>query len=156
MSNDDRRSVPGLRKTLPRALTDSELATAGRLADVLCTATSQPVPPPSECIEFADTLAVAIAARIDVFDEIVSALARAAAVAHPDQWLRELDQEEPLVFASLSTVLAGAYLMVPSIQSYVGYQGQGRHPAPPTQIGEELADGLLDPVIDRGPIYRTP
>jgi hypothetical protein len=46
--------------------------------------------------------------------------------------------------------------MVPEIQAHVGYPGQGRHPAAPTQIADELGDGLLDPVIDRGPIYRVP
>jgi hypothetical protein len=150
------RSVPALRKELPRDLSSTEVEGARRIADVLCAGPSHGVTLPSECLEFPEMLAVCVAARIEVFDQLVGAFDRGATAKDADKWVRGLYDEEPEVFACVSAVVGGAYLMVPEIQSYVGYPGQGRHPAPPTQIGEELSDGLLDPVIARGPIYKLP
>lgn len=156
MSTDDRRSVPALRKRLPRPLTTDEIRTAARLADALCASNRHPVAPPSECAEFETVLGVALAARSDVFDEVTDVIRRGTDAPDASEWLRALSVKDPSAFEPLSSVLAGAYLMIPEIQAYVGYPGQGRNPAPPTQIADELEDGLLDPVIERGPIYRVP
>jgi hypothetical protein len=126
------------------------------LADALCTGNrTPPVARPSESAQFKDTLQIALAARSDVFEEIVAALHQSASAADPAQWLRQLSTEAPSLYASLSAILAGAYLMTPEVKSYVRYPGQGKNRAPWQQIGDELATGILDPVIDRGPIYRT-
>lgn len=156
MSSDDRRSVPALRKRLPRPLKTEEIRTAARLADALCASNMHPVAPPSGCAEFEAMLGVALAARSDVFDQVTDVIRRGTDAPDAAEWLRALSVEDPAAFEPLSSVLAGAYLMIPEIQAYVGYPGQGRNPAPPTQIADELEDGLLDPVIERGPIYRVP
>jgi hypothetical protein len=150
------RSVPALRRKLPRDLTPQEIEGAERIADVLCAGPSHQVARPSECVEFPDQLVICVAARIDVFDQLVDAFARAATAEDVERWVRALNDTEPEAFAFVSAVVGGAYLMVPEIQAYVGYPGQGRHPAPPTQIGDELSGGLLDPVIERGPIFKVP
>jgi hypothetical protein len=156
VSDSERRSVPTPRKKLPRSLTSQEVASAKRLADALCTGGTRSAPLPSECEAFESMLGVALAARVDVFEDVTNAFQSAAAAPDAALWLRELSDSDPSSFIPLSNVLAGAYLLVPEIQMYVGYPGQGRKPASPTQIADELGDGLLDPVTDRGPIYRTP
>jgi hypothetical protein len=158
MNAPDRLSVPPRRTSPPRALSTDEFAAAGMLADALCIgAGTPPVARPSECAEFANTLNAALAARSDVYEEIVATLRRAATGSVDDttQWLRQLSAEAPTLFASLSAILAGAYLMIPDIKSYVGYPGQGQNRAPWQQIGDELATGILEPVMERGAIYRT-
>lgn len=156
MSTADRRSVPTPRKRLPRPLTADEFLVAGRMADALCASSDHPVPLPSECAAFESMLAIALAARADAFGQVTEALRRGADAGDAGSWLRELCERDPDAFVPLSNVLAGAYLMVPEIRSHIGYPGQGRNPAHPTQIADELEGGLLDPVIERGPIYRTP
>jgi hypothetical protein len=101
-------------------------------------------------------LELALTARSDIFDDVIEAIRRSTDASDAVEWLRALSAENPIAFEPLSSVLAGAYLMVPEIQAYVGYPGQGRNPASPTQIADELDDGLLDPVVGRGPIYRIP
>lgn len=158
MSNgprSERRSVPVPRPRPPRPLEPREIATAVTLADALCWSRKSPVRPPSGCAEFDAALHLALAARQDAFGHVTAALAEAADVSDPAGWLRSLARSRPGLFASLSTILAGAYLMVPEVRAAVGYPGQGHHPAAPTQIGDELSGGILDRVIDRGPIYRT-
>jgi hypothetical protein len=53
----------------------------------------------------------------------------------------------------LSAVLAGAYLLVPEVKSAVGYPGQRRDPAGLEEAVDEISDGILDPVLERGHFF---
>jgi hypothetical protein len=64
--------------------------------------------------------------------------------------------EEDGRFVLLSSVVSGAYLLVPEVRQRIGYPGQGRDPAGIEEAADELSDGILDPVIDRGPIWVDP
>lgn len=55
-------------------------------------------------------------------------------------------------FGILAEVVTGAYFMNPDVQRAIGYAGQGQRAIDPAP--DYLADGLLDSVIQRGPIYR--
>lgn len=145
-----RLSVPPTRKIPPRPLTEQELATYTAIADILCHGGAD-APPPSGCAEFPEKLALALATRHDVFDVVVRLLAQA-----PEDlatWLRRLHAESPEEFVVLSTVAAGAYLLVPRIRAAIGYPGQRRDPAGLTEAADELEDGILDPVLERGHFY---
>lgn len=155
MIDEARLSAPAPRLHPPRELTSLQLATAIRLADALCTGPEHPIARPSQCPEFPELLDLALATRSDVFWVLVGALDEAAGNDEPEAWLRSLSAERSDVFVPLSAVLAGAYLMVPEVRAHVNYPGQGRNPAPYDQIVEELASGILDPVLERGPIHRT-
>jgi hypothetical protein len=154
MNNHDPLSVPAPRLHLPQPLEDQQRRTAANLADALCCSTEHPVARPSECPEFQRMLDVALATRVDMFDAVIDVLNEAANVEDAWAWLRALQRERPAVFRPLSSVLAGAYLMIPEIRKQVNYPGQGRNPAPFDQAANELSDGILDPVLERGPIYR--
>lgn len=154
MNDEPRLSVPAQRLRPPRELSKAQRETALSLADLLCSGAGHPVPVPSACPEYPEKLDLALATRSDVFDALVAALEEASRQPDLEGWLRGLHQAHREVFDPLSAVLAGAYLMVPVVRAHVNYPGQGRNPAPYDQIAEELSSGILDPVIERGPIHR--
>ena len=96
---------------------------------------------------------MAVATRSDEFDLLVETVSRAGEATDLNNWLRELSLTEAKAFNLISTVVAGAYLLVPEIREHVGYPGQHRDRPSNDQAAEELMDGILDPVIDRGAIY---
>lgn len=153
MSNPDNLSTPAVPKA-PRALTDAELAIAHVVADALIPATST-APSASAEPEFDTTLATALNARADAFDAIAGWLAGVAGLeggALRDR-LRDLHDTEPDDFQALSAVLAGAWLLTPTVRARIGYLGQGRNPASLTEAVDQLEDGILDAVMDRGACY---
>lgn len=148
-TNNERLSVPPVRKTLPRPLTDDERTSLVALADVLC-GPSDKAAPPSQQEEFNSWLELAIATRSDSFDLLMNLTSQAATVGNLDEWLRQLHDTEPVSFQVLSAVLGGAYLMVPAVRTAIGYPGQRRDPAGLEEAVDELSDGILDPVMERG------
>lgn len=50
----------------------------------------------------------------------------------------------------------GAYYTTPEVQAILRYSGQAAQPFDPDTTTEYLADGLLAPVINRGPIWIVP
>jgi hypothetical protein len=149
-----RLSVPTRVTRPPRPLTDDELATLLRAADCLIPA-SGPNPAASQAQEYGAYLQLALAARADVFDTVLSAIATLTDVAD-DQLLAALKRmwaEDKTTFDPLSAILAGAYFMTPQVKELIGYPGQHRDPAGLEDAANELETGILDPVIERGPIY---
>ena len=153
MSDTERLSVPPVRRDPPRPLTAVEQDVCARVADVLCTGPGTTVVRPSHSEEFQHQLDLAVATRCDAFDAFVAVVAAAGAADDLAVWLRALHASDRAAFDLLSTVVAGAYLMVPEVRAHVGYPGQHRDRPDLEQAVEELTDGILDPVIERGPIY---
>ncbi|WP_213450669.1 hypothetical protein [Rhizomonospora bruguierae] len=151
----ERLSVPPPARP-PRPLTEAEQARYVAVADALCRG-DQRVPPPSGCTEFPRRLHLALALRAEAFDAIVRALAAVPGTAEElEPWLRRLHDEDPAMFAALSTVAAGAYLLEPAVRAALGYPGQHPDPPAPDEALREIGDGILDPVRRRGPRYRLP
>jgi hypothetical protein len=153
VSNADNLSTPAPLKA-PRSLTERELAAARAVADALIPATAT-APAASSEPEFSAALKTALDARADAFGAITEWLADVAdldGVALFDR-LRALHDSEPDVFQALSAVLAGAWLLTPTVRARIGYRGQGRNPASLTEAVDQLDDGLLDAVMDRGACY---
>lgn len=76
--------------------------------------------------------------------------------AEPCEALNRLQAEELGVFNRFAVTIAGIYFMNPNVRRLVGYPGDApqRKRAKPGEAEEYLKDGILDPVIERGPIYR--
>ena len=149
-----RLSVPIRHTKPPRSLSDSEQNTILRIADTLIPAAG-PNPKASDVGEFLPYLHLALAARRDVFDIVIAAVARLRDVADGDlrnelkaMWANDKDSFDPL-----SAVIAGAYFMTPQIKELIGYPGQHRDPAGLEDAADELETGILDQVIERGAIY---
>jgi hypothetical protein len=151
---DGRLSVPAYRDRAPRPISDSERTALVALADALI-APSEGFPAPSEAPDYPQWLDRALAARRDVFDDVVDGAVEVHATGDENGALRELADADPARFGQLSTVLAGAYLMLPAVRLKLGYPGQGPSHPRFDEAAEEIMDGILDPVIERGPVFRN-
>lgn len=148
-----RLSVPP-KPVASRRLEDDERATLIAVADVLIPGTATD-PAPSVLGDYTKWLDRALDARADVFPVIMALVGEWTGKTGVglDSALRALAVDDPAIFNDLTSVLAGAYLMSPEIRRAIGYPGQGRNPARLEQAAEELSDGVLDPVIERGHVY---
>jgi hypothetical protein len=149
-----RLSVPPKITRLDPPLTALERATLHRVADTLIPSTDAD-PAPTSLDEFDDWLDRAVAARAEQAGQLRSTLANLADVDAANLWdaLKTLDRSSPEDFQVLSAIVAGAYLMHPTIKELIGYPGQHANPPGFSEAADQLADGILDPVIDRGSIY---
>ena len=59
--------------------------------------------------------------------------------------------ERPATFQALSAVIAGAWLLTPGTQDRIGYHGQRSDKADIEEAVDEVASGVLDPVLERRP-----
>ena len=107
-------------------MTPEQRAAFARLADELLPATGD-LPAPSSLGISERWLDRAAATRPDLADD----LARALALLAP-----------------------GAYYLHPRVRRLIGYPGQKPDPAPDDESDYWLRDGILDPVIARGRIWR--
>ena len=72
----------------------------------------------------------------------------------PAAEVERLYNEDPKSFATLSLVVTGGYYMNPMVRKLIGYPGQVKNPPYADEAGYYLEGGLLDPVTERGAIYR--
>lgn len=137
-----------------RELTAAEREALVAVADVLCGGGA--LPAPSETRGYAEWLDRALEARADAFDEVVAAALSldGLSAAGRREALRLMSTDQRPRFHALSSVVAGAWLLVPEIRSALGYPGQIAAPAAFDEAASQLETGILDPVIERGPIYR--
>ena len=150
-----RLSVPP-KFAAPRPLTGSEVGTLRAIADILIPASGNN-PAASSEPDFDAWLGRAVDARADSFGTITGFLADldGAGPEVLDQALRALHAGEPGQFQVLSAVVAGAWLLTPTVRARIGYPGQRRDPARLEEAVDQISDGILDPVIARGPIYTS-
>ncbi len=96
-----------------------------------------------------------LACRPDLTEMIVKVV---GARLEPRLELNRLQTSEPHVFEEFASAVANAYFLNPEVRMLFGYPGAApqRKRAKPGETEEYLRDGLLDPVIERGPIYRRP
>jgi hypothetical protein len=69
-----------------------------------------------------------------------------------------LNMEDAEALSAIGLAASAAYYMQPEIRKRIGYPGQESRPDPdPDATPPYVANGMLQKVIDRGPIYkRTP
>ena len=70
----------------------------------------------------------------------------------PAEFMCELEKNDPTAFSMLTDLVPGAYFLNPAVREKLGYGGQTAQPINPDP--DYLAEGLLQSVIERGPIYR--
>jgi hypothetical protein len=127
-------------------------ATMAALADILIPK-AEGMPAASEVDVHGKWLDRVLKARPDIAPVLAKVLTDARgkdAVAE----VRRLQQEDLAGFASLALAATGGYYMNPKIRKLIGYPGQKPNPPYPDEADYDLRDGILDPVIKRGPIYR--
>lgn len=150
-----RLSVPRWRKTSPKDLSPAQRNTLHKIADHLVPAAGGN-PPATHAPDYDEWLDRCVAARRDAIDLLLSTLDQLADAdgIELDRALRQLHADDSEGrFHLISSVVAGAYLAGDHIRQLVGYPGQLRQPAKVDEAADELADGILDPVLERGHIY---
>ncbi len=155
MSNETvRLSVPVRESTTPRKLSSDEVQALISVADVLCAGDGS-LPLPSALPTYRKALATALVARIDAFWSVVntlSALPSGDGASLADH-LRNMHSDRPEAFQPLSAIAAGAYLLTPEVSAAIGYEGQIRNYPGLEDAVDDLSDGILEPVIERGERY---
>jgi hypothetical protein len=89
-----------------------------------------------------------LAVRGDL-EQPLAELTAAARDADPATEVERLRAEDPPLFEALTTAIAGGYFLSPDVRDRLGYPGQQAK-----QLEHDFDQALLQPVIDRGPIYR--
>jgi hypothetical protein len=154
---EHRLSVPPRVRSAPRDLTETEWRTLEAAADCLIPAFGES-PSASEAPDYRDWVRRALAARAEHFGLVVDAIGELDELEGSDgeslrDRLETMSSSKPDHFAVLSSVLAGAYVMVPLVREQIGYPGQGGATPRFDEAVEQLEDGILDAVVERGPIY---
>ncbi len=100
-----------------------------------------------------ETLDRILALRPDLKDDLVRGL-RLALGKNPLEAARELQKVDSAAYAAIGTVASAGYYMSPTVRVLIGYPGQESRAFDPDATPEYIANGMLQVVIDRGPIYR--
>ena len=128
-----------------------ERALFAALADVLIPA-GEGFPSASQAGVAAEGLDQVLAFRPDVADALKSLLASARG-RPPAEVVAELQKNNPAGLGLLAEIVPGAYFLNQQVRVRLGYAGQGPRPIEPRPDYQD--DGLLQSVLDRGPIYRA-
>ena len=68
---------------------------------------------------------------------------------------KALNTDDPMALATIGLVASAAYYMSPDIRQLIGYPGQEKRSFDADATPEYVTNGMLQVVIDRGPIYRS-
>lgn len=129
------------------------IATLASVADYLIPA-AHGMPSAAEVVTAAQIRFV-LRSRPDLFDPLIAAL-RYELGEDPSVRLAALAAHEPEAEAALQMVIVAGYYTNSDVRSQLGYQGQLAKPANARDYPIYLEEGLLDKVIERGPIWRNP
>jgi DNA-binding NarL/FixJ family response regulator len=121
--------------------------TLAGLADVLIPA-ADGMPSASEAGATQSLLDEVLQVRGDL-EEPLRAIAAAARGKDPAAEVALLEAESPELFEALTTAVAGGYFLSPDVRRRLGYPGQQAK-----KLEDDFDQELLQPVIDRGPIFR--
>jgi hypothetical protein len=82
-------------------------------------------------------------------------LAELSSISSEKLWdcLETLNRERQSVFYPLSLLVLGIYIYSPELKESLGYPAPHQNYAELFDAADELASGILDPVVERGSIY---
>jgi hypothetical protein len=134
-------------------LSPAARTTLGDLADALMPG-GEGMPAASSVGTHTDLLDRVLAVRPQAAPDFIALAERLAAdpgPGTPTERAQRLRREHPAAFGLLAGFLVGAYQLAEPVRAAIGYPGQG--PSDVTFDDETgyIAEGLLDPVLERGP-----
>jgi hypothetical protein len=112
------------------------------------------MPSATEAGATGEWLDAVLAARPDLAVPLGGVTAAAAGM-EPAEALAALPTRDPGGWAAFTTAVPAAYFMNPDVRARLGYPGQEAVPIDPDAPPDYLADGLLDSVKARAPVYRA-
>ncbi len=137
---------------IDQILTNLEHETFATLADVLIPA-AESMPSFSDLGAHKTHVERVLTLRPELQADLRRALAKVNA-SLPNEALEKLNMGDPQAFGTLGLVASSAYYLDTEVRDLLGYPGQISRPASPEEEHDYLIDDLLQPVIDRGAIYR--
>ena len=93
-------------------------------------------------------------ARPDLLEPMVQALAHADP-QDVEGSLARIQASDPLGHDALLMAIVGGYYTHPEVRRRLAYDGQQPVEVRPEIIPNYVEEGLIDPVLERGPIYRA-
>lgn len=123
------------------------------VADVMIPATST-MPAASDVGVSEHQLDVVLAARPDLAETLQRAWKLVNQVA-PENVLSTLDEQDGECFDAVRIVVAGGYYVHPEVRRLLGYHGQEPRVVRVDVVPEYIEEGLLERVMERGPIFRN-
>jgi hypothetical protein len=97
----------------------------------------------------------ALRARPDLA-ELVLRLIESARSSRPSEFVHALYSDDREAFEQLYTLVISVYYMNPKVMKAIRYPGQKPNVPFPDEADVYLEDGILEPVLQRGTLYRTP
>jgi hypothetical protein len=129
------------------------LATLAAVADHLIPAAHGM--PSAAAVVTEEQLRFVVRSRPDLLEPLRRAL-RSERGDDPVARLAALTDHDPEGLAALQLVIVAGYYTDPGVREQLGYQGQVAKPVNALDYPAYLEEGLLDRVIERGPIWRDP
>jgi hypothetical protein len=129
------------------------LMTLARIADRLIPE-AHGMPSAAEVVD-AQRLAFVLNARPDLRGPLMASL-RSELAPDPDERLAALSKDEPDNLAALQLVIVGAYYTDKHVRELIGYNGQEAIEVKSWLMPQYLEEGLIDRVLERGPVWRDP
>ena len=124
-----------------------------RIADVLVPA-YEDMPAASSVGITGDLLDRALRARPDLAADCRRAVTACAEPPSPEA-LERLAESDPDGFGAVMVLVLGGYYMSAEVRKLLHYAGQEALTIDIGELPAYVEEGLIDEVIDRGPIYRT-
>ena len=94
-----------------------------------------------------------LALRPDLRETFLRGL-RAAAGKPPVAAAEALNRDDPAALGAIGLVASAGYYMSARVRALIGYPGQESRTTDPDVTPEYVANGMLQRVIDRGPIFK--
>lgn len=134
-------------------LSDSQRATFAAIADVLIPE-AEGMPSASQVDVHGAMIDHILGLRPDLREALLRGL-DAAAGKDAQGAANDLNRSDAAALSAIGLAAAAGYYMTPRVRELIGYPGQQSRPeADPDATPEYVANGMLQQVIDRGPIYR--
>jgi hypothetical protein len=122
------------------------------VADLLIPAAGD-MPAASEMDVAGRQLDVVLGARPDLTRHLLRGW-QAAAESDAEESVRLLQELDAEAYDAVRMVVAGGYYIHPRVRRLLRYDGQEPRTVRVDQVPEYLEEGLLERVMERGPIYR--
>jgi hypothetical protein len=131
---------------------DHEREAFARIADVLIPE-AHGMPSASQVALQGDGLDYILDLRPELTEDVRRGLAMTEDL-EGEQAVAHLESRDAAALAVIALVATSAYYLVQEVRQRLGYPGQRSRPASPEEEGDYLLDELLQPVVERGVIYR--
>lgn len=131
---------------------DTQRTTFAGIADVLIPE-AEGMPSASQAEVHGAILDRVVELRPDLREAFFRGLNKAAG-QDPKTATEALNADDTEALGAIGLLASAAYYMQPQVRALIGYPGQENRPVDADSEPEYVANGMLQVVIDRGPIFR--